>query len=327
MRRRTFISTSVTSAAVALASCSKNAYAVRRTSPMKELPRRPYGNTGEYLSILGFGGVVVRGIEQNEADRAVRKAIDAGVNYFDVAPTYGDAELRLGPALKEFRNDVFLACKSTQRTAESITKELHQSLKNLRTDHFDLYQLHSLTTAKDIKTAFGDDSALEAVLRAKEKGLVRYVGFSAHSVEAAMEALEYYDFDSMLVPINFVMWNRGNFGPQLIEYARSKGTAVLALKSMALTRLKEGEERPFPGIWYRPVANVEEAVKALSFTLSLPVTAAIPPGYGELFWTALKAAPDIFPLSEEEKDELKLKSKNYEPIFRYPSGSFNLVSE
>ena len=115
---------------------------------------RTMTKTGEYLSILGFGGVVVRGVEQDVANRAVIRAVEAGINYFDVAPTYGDAEIKLGPALEPFRKDVFLACKSTERTADGITKELQQSLKNLRTDYFDLYQLHSLTTAGDISTAF-----------------------------------------------------------------------------------------------------------------------------------------------------------------------------
>jgi len=292
-----------------------------------EMPKRPYGQTGVFLSIVGLGGMVLNGTEQNQANTIVRDAIRAGINYFDVAPTYGDAELKLGPALEPYRKDVFLACKSTERTKSGINEELNRSLERLRTDHFDLYQLHALTTVEDIRTAFGKNGALEAVLDAREKGTIRYIGFSAHSIEAAMEALEYYRFDSILVPLNFVTWYHGNFGPQLVEYARSRGAAVLALKSMALTRLPRGEKSPFPNCWYQPVTDAETAALALRFTLSLPVTAAVPPGDESLWRRAVTLAPSFLPLSEAEHNHLQSLAGATEPIFSYPSDQFNLVGK
>ena len=324
MRRRTFLTASTISGAGILHHNSVQPVQAAQTSKPENLQWRPYGNTGEYLSVIGFGGIVVKDAEQETANKAVKDAIDVGVNYFDVAPTYGDAELKLGPALEPYRSDVFLACKSTKRTAKDITEELNRSLKRLRTDHFDLYQLHALTTVEDIKIAFGKDGALEAVRDAREKGLVRHIGFSAHSVEAAMEALELFDFDSILVPINFVVWNNGNFGSQLVEYARSKGAAVLALKSMAFTRVAQGKENPYPKCWYQPCTDEEKAALALRFTLSLPVTAAIPPGDERLFRMALSLAHTFIPLSEREKDDVKLLAQGVEPVFSYPSGSFRL---
>jgi aryl-alcohol dehydrogenase-like predicted oxidoreductase len=296
-------------------------------SETQEVPKRPYGETGEFISILGFGGMVLKGMEQDRANKVVGDAVKAGINYFDVAPTYGDAELKLGPALEPYRNNVFLACKSTQRTKEEIEKELRQSLNRLRTDNFDLYQLHALTTPEDIRVAFGKGGALEAIEEAREKGLVRYIGFSAHSVEAAMEALEQFRFDSILVPVNFVTWYRGNFGPQLIQYARSRGAAVLALKSMAFTTLERGTTRPYANCWYQPVTSRETASLALRFTLSLPVTAAIPPGDENLFRMAIKLAPSFLPLSENEKDRLKTIASDTTPIFRYPSARFEIVKK
>src|SRR6185436_18149465 len=113
--------------------------------------KRPLGRTGENLSVLGFGGIIVMDETPAQAAVFVSKALDAGVNYFDVAPSYGNAEERLGPALEPHRNKVFLACKSTQRKAEACRKELEASLKKLRTDHVDLYQLHAMTSKEDLE--------------------------------------------------------------------------------------------------------------------------------------------------------------------------------
>jgi len=110
-----------------------------------KLPRRAYGDTGERLSIIGFGGMVVNGVEQEHANRFVAEAIERGVNYFDVAPSYGDAEFRLGPALEPYRKNVLLACKTERLTKEGAAAELAESLQRLRTDHVDLYQLHAIT--------------------------------------------------------------------------------------------------------------------------------------------------------------------------------------
>jgi len=147
------------------------------------------------------------------------------------------------------------------------TGELHNSLKVLRTDYFDLYQLHALTTPDDIKTAFGKDGALEAVEKAKKEGIIRYAGFSSHSVESAMEALENYDFNTVLFPVNFATWYKENFGPQVVEYAKNKGTAVLAIKAMACSVFPEGKEKKYPNCWYLPLSEPEDALLGLRFTL------------------------------------------------------------
>jgi len=112
------------------------------------------------LSIIGFGGIVVKDAKPEDASVLVKLAIDSGINYFDVAPSYGDAEIKLGPALEPYRKNVFLACKTTKRTKDESRAELEQSLQHLRTDHFDLYQLHAVTTIEDVNTIFGPDGAI-----------------------------------------------------------------------------------------------------------------------------------------------------------------------
>ncbi|HOK29791.1 MAG TPA: aldo/keto reductase [bacterium] len=283
------------------------------------MDKRPYGKTGEMLSIIGFGGIVAAELPQEEANSIVALAIDRGVNYFDVAPTYMDAEERLGIALKGKRNNIFLACKTGKRTKEEARKELENSLRLLNTDHFDLYQLHSMTTDEDFEVAMGPGGAMETFVKAKDEGLIRYIGFSAHSVEVALKLLDAFQFDSVLFPLNWVNYFNANFGPQVVEKAMAKGVARLALKAMAKTVIPEGQSRKYEKCWYLPVDEPELASLALRFTLSQPITAAIPPGEPKLFKMALDIAEKFTPITEEEIRLLKEKAKGLEPIFRLRS--------
>ena len=278
--------------------------------------RRAYGATGESLSIVGMGGVVVDHMEATEAVRIVGKAIDRGVNYFDVAPAYGDAEERLGPALAPYRDGVFLACKTGMRDRAGAETELQRSLRRLRTNHFDLYQLHGMTTDEDLERATGPDGALEALVRARRDGLVRYLGFSAHSAEVALELMDRFDFDSVLFPLNWVLYLEAGFGPQVVEKAAKKGMAVLALKAMAMQLIPEGGERVRSKCWYEPAEDPELAALALRFTLSQPATAAIPPGDPGLFELALDIAGDFIPITDDEVEILKARAQGKQPIFQ-----------
>ena len=145
------------------------------------IPRRQYGRTEEQLSVIGFGGMVVQDVSPKQAANFVAQAVEKGINYFDVAPFYGNAEQRLGPALKPYRKNCFLACKTLERDAAGAARELKQSLRLLKTDHFDLYQLHALTDVDEVEQAFGPGGAMETFLKAQKDGKIRYIGFSAHS--------------------------------------------------------------------------------------------------------------------------------------------------
>lgn len=281
------------------------------------LPRRRYRDNVE-LSIVGLGGIVVVGQEQNAANREVAQAFDRGVNYFDVAPQYGkgEAETKLGPALEPYRKNAFLACKTLERTAEGARKELERSLQRLRTDHFDLYQFHAVTTMKDVETILGPGGAGETFLKARQQGKVRYLGCSAHSVEAVTAMMERFPLDSILFPINFVCFGQGNFGPQVIAKAKEKGIARLALKAIAKTRAARGTARPYPKCWYVPVDDREQARQALRFTLSQEITATVPPGDERLFRMLVQLAMEFQPMSAAEQKSLLATTAGIEPIFR-----------
>jgi aryl-alcohol dehydrogenase-like predicted oxidoreductase len=320
MKRRKFIGLSAMSLPL-VSMFPAELGSIGRTRVKGKIEKRSLGKTGEKLSVIGFGGIVVKDASPEEADQRVKMAIDQGVNYFDVAPSYGNAEEMLGPALEPYRNDVFLACKTGRRKKDEARKELEESLEKLRTDHFDLYQLHAVTKMEDVDTILGKGGALEAFEAARNEGLVRYLGFSAHSVEAAMALMEAYDFDTILFPFNYATWYAGDFGPQVLEKAREKEMGILALKAMAWRRWEEGEERTISKTWYKPLTDRDAAKEGLRFTLSHPVTSTIPPGHEDLFAMGLELAKDFQPMDPEEILAVKEKAMNTPPLFRYPMDS------
>lgn len=282
-------------------------------------PKRALGKTGVELSIIGFGGIVVTDTSPSFASNIVAEAFDRGINYFDVAPTYGNAEERLGPALEPYRQRVFLACKTQKRDKDGAAAELENSLKLLRTDHFDLYQLHALTKMDELDKALGPGGAMETYVAARKAGKIRFIGFSAHSVETALAAIDRFDFDTILFPFNFVLFSQANFGPQVLERARQKGMGVLALKAMAKTawpKTMKEEERAQPKCWYQPAPLPEEASLALRWTLSKPITAAVPPGDEKYFRLAMDVAQKFEPLRDEEEKTLMARAAGVEPLFR-----------
>ena len=282
------------------------------------MDKRLLGKTGESLSIIGFGGIVVKDEEPASARRLVARAVERGVNYFDIAPTYGNAEERLGPALEPYRASVFLACKTTQRTAEGARAELERSLQRLRTDHLDLYQLHAVRNLAEVDQITAPGGALEAFLAARQRGQVRYIGFSAHSEEAALALLDRFSFDSILFPFNWVCWHQGGFGPRALQAAQRQGIGILALKALARRPWQEGEALPWPKCWYAPVNTFEEAELALRFTLSRPVTAAVCPSHAELLWWACDIADRFQPLTADEEALVAQQSVGLKPIFPQP---------
>ena len=279
---------------------------------------RELGRTGRHLSVIGFGGILLKAEPQSEADRFVSFAVDQGVNYFDVSPIYGDAEERLGPALKPHRPGVFLACKTRERGAAGAEQELDRSLKRLQTDFLDLYQLHAMATTEDVERALGPGGAVELAVKAKEQGKVRHIGFSAHSAEVAVELISRFPFETVLLPLNFASYWKGDFGPQVVRAAQGKGIGLLAIKAMARTKLPEGTDREktrWPKCWYTPLDEEGIATLALRFTLSLPVTAAIPPGEKALWEMALREAQNPRPFTAEDEALLREVAGRTEPLF------------
>jgi predicted aldo/keto reductase-like oxidoreductase len=316
MKRREFLQT--TAATAAMLSCFPPTLGAIERDTTSRMEKRALGKTGEKLSILGFGSFVLDKSTPEQAAQWVREAYEAGINYFDVAPTYGIAEERLGPVLAPYRKNVFLACKTTQRSKNEANTELEQSLTRLRTDHVDLYQLHAVTTLAEVEQIFGLSGAIHAFESAKKAGKTRFLGFSAHSVESALALMDRYAFDTILFPVNYATWHAGNFGPQVLAKAQAKQMGILAIKALAKRPWQKGAPRTAPKCWYEPFTQPDEAMLALRFTLSHPVTAAVTPADEKCMQLALSLAPKFTPLSAAEAEAIKKNAMTQEPIFRYP---------
>lgn len=277
-------------------------------------PKRILGKTDEQVSIIAFGGIVVMDAEPAHAAKVVEEAVARGINYFDVAPTYGDAELKLGPALKPYRDKVFLACKTQKRDKAGAEKELRESLNRLETDHFDLYQLHAIADVeKDVKAALGKGGAMETILAAKRQGMIRYIGFSAHSAEAALAAMREFEFDTAMYPVNFACHYNSGFETEVLAEARGQGMGIIALKAMAKQRW-QGPKR-YDKCWYEPIDERELARKALSWTLAQGVSVAIPPGEEALWRMAVELGPECSEPTGIELSELKQIASRCKVIF------------
>jgi len=289
-------------------------------TPQGAVERRRYGRTDERLSIIGFGGILVMNTTPQEAADFVAKAVDRGVNYFDVAPSYGNAQDCSGPALTPHRQKCFLACKTLKRDAAGAKEELEASLKTLQTDHFDLYQLHALTKVAELEQVFALGGAVGTLLKAKKEGKIRHIGFSARDERAALAAQERFDFDSILFPLGFPTWIKGQFGPAVHRKAKDAGRGILALKAMAHQKWPEKskpEDRRWKKAWYEPFDDIDKVALGLRFTLHLPVTAMLTPGQWELFKMALDLAQAgaLTPLNDNERKLAEEVASKSDPIF------------
>ena len=311
MERRDFLKQSALTAAAAVTT------KLSAATPTNPIARRPLGKTDEQLSIIGFGGIVVMNEETGAASNIVAEAVDRGINYFDVAPSYGNAQERLGPALAPYRKNCFLACKTEGRMKDDSRKQLEESLRLLKTDHVDLYQFHALTKMTDLDKVLGPGGAMETMGAAKKEGKIRYIGFSVHSAETAVAAMDRYNFDTVLFPVNFVLFSQANFGPQILKKAQEKDMGILALKAMAKTVWSTGQKQnhPDPKCWYQPAAFPDEAMLGLRWTLGHPITAALPPGDEKYFRLAMDVAQNYKPLEQHEEQALIARATGVEPIF------------
>ncbi|MBI5691231.1 MAG: aldo/keto reductase [Verrucomicrobia bacterium] len=323
MKRRSFLKTM--GAAAGLAAGVRPLFADpadpsrRLISHPSGLPRRVLGRTGQAISIIGFPGLALARTTQEEANRAVRASFESGMNYFDVAPAYGNgkAEIAMGPALQALpRDQVFLSCKTKKRDAAGAMQELEQSLVRLKTDHFELYQLHVMSTAAEVKEAFGPGGAIETLLKAREQGKVRWLGFSAHTKEAALDCLRHFKFETVMYPVNFVEHYQHKFDPEVLALARQSGAAVIAIKPISAGSWKPGEKKTRNNYWYRALEEQDEINLAMRFALSLdPVVSAIPTSFIDLNERSIIAGRAFRPATDTDLKSMQALAEKYSPLF------------
>lgn len=319
MKRRTFLK-SVGGAAGGLAWGSDALLGGDQPATAEErvagVPRRVLGRTGQKLSVVGFPGLALNQCEQKQATEGLHKALDRGINYFDVAPAYGNAETKMGIGLEGIGRDrYFLACKTKKRDKAGAREELERSLKLLKTDHFDLYQLHHLRFPDEVKQALGPDGAMEALLAAQKEGKVKHLGFSAHTTKGALHAMKGFRFDTAMFPISFVELLTSGFGRAVLDLAKEQGVAVLAIKGMSRGVWPKDVEKTRKW-WYRSVEEPQEVDMAIRYTLSQSnVVATIPPSFLDLLDKAIEAAKKLQPVTPAEVDRLREIARSCESLF------------
>lgn len=281
---------------------------------------QPFGRTGHKSSRAIFGAAALSRVSQAEADRTLEVLLKYGVNHIDTAASYGDAELRIGPWMKKHRQDFFLATKTEKRTFQGAWDELHRSLDRLQVESIDLWQMHILVDPVEWELAMGPGGALEAFIRAREQGLVRFLGVTGHELSVAsmhLRSLERFDFDSVLLPYNFPLMQNTQYAADfeaLLESCQEKGVAVQTIKS--LTRRPWGERPQTRATWYEPLEKQADIDRAVHWVLGRPEVFLNTVADIDLLARVLDAAARFqVPPSESEMLEMA-KSKKMEPLFR-----------
>jgi len=283
------------------------------------MEKRRFGRSGHMSTIAIFGAAAFWETSQRDADKTMELVIEAGINHIDVAPSYGQAELRLGPWMARERQRFFLGCKTMERAKEGAWKELQSSLLKLQTGAFNLYQLHAVNSIQELDEVTMKGGALEAALQAKDEGLTQHIGITGHGINAPaiyLEALKRYDFDSVLFPLNFVLMAdteyRKNAENLLSECAR-KDVGVMAIKSIA--KGLWGEREHTATTWYEPFDKKSEIQKAVNFVLSHKVTGICTVGDTHVLPIVLQACKKFALLTEVEREEIIATGKNYPSLF------------
>ncbi|MDD4524341.1 MAG: aldo/keto reductase [Lachnospiraceae bacterium] len=284
--------------------------------------RRKLGNTEYQVSPVAYGGIVSMSDGQKESDRYVKWAMDHGINYYDVAPTYGDAQEKLGNSLRPYRNDVYLACKTEQRGAKGAEEALKESMRLLHTDYFDNYQLHGLVSVAEVETVFGKGGAMEVIMPLHEQGVLRKLGITCHNEDAALRAMELYDFDTVLFPLNWHMNMEYSFGNRVVMTAKARGMGILGMKSLidrAWINEEEREKSMFPKSWCKPIDadNTPLRVAAMKYALSLGADTLVPPGNFHDFSFAVEHIDECLENPLDEKDITLLK-QSLKDVRKYP---------
>jgi aryl-alcohol dehydrogenase-like predicted oxidoreductase len=234
----------------------------------------PFGRTGHLSTRVLFGAAALGGMRQERADQVLDLLLEFGVNHIDTAASYGDSELRVGPWMDGYRDRFFLATKTGERTREGARASLHRSLERLRVAQIDLLQLHNLVDEAGWQTAFAPGGAVEALLEARDQGLVRFLGVTGHGTYAPgmhRRSLERFPFDSVLLPYNYSMMGEPRYTADfeaLFRLCQERGVAVQTIKSVARRRWQQAPERRFS--WYEPLRDRDAVRRAVHFVLGRP---------------------------------------------------------
>lgn len=285
------------------------------------MEKRTLGKTGHESTVLTFGAYAIGPISQDEADRTIEYALAHGINHFDIAPSYADAELRLGDYLKRHPlPDVFISCKTQERSRAGAEMELKRTLDRLGRDKFDLYQFHAVCTMADLEDVFALDGSAEAVLAARKEGLVGNIGITGHGMEGPavhLAATERFDFATVMTACNPFLYSIPQFRDDwdaLMAQCSARHIGVQVLKAGALGPW--GDRTPTHQTWYAPLVDQEAVNRSVAWVLQTqPVTTLASSGDPAIFEKMVIAAEAYAVTKAMSVDEILQLTPEYGNIF------------
>ena len=280
------------------------------------MEKRRLGKTKQMVSVLTFGSAALWNISQGEADEAIGKYVGLGVNYFDVSPEYGQAEVRLGPWMEKHHKEIFLASKTTERSKVRAWESLKRSLDTLRVDGCNLFQFHGVQDIETLNAVLSPKGALEMALEAKQQGLVQYIGITGHRPFVLIEALNHFDFDTVLFPLNRVLaTHRDDYNDftALVELASQKDVGIIIIK--AITKQPWQAALRMYKTWYEPFDQQEDIDKSVWYALSQDITTYAMASDLRLWPMIVGAAERFKPLDVQEQETVVREVRRYRPLF------------
>ncbi len=278
---------------------------------------RPLGKTRHDSSLAILGGAALYDVSQEEADVLADFAVEHGVNQIDVAPTYGKAEELLAPAIKRHAGHFFIGCKTNEWSSQAAAADLDRSLERLGVECLDLYQLHAVATWEEYEQAMGPAGAMESIVKGREAGKLKHIGITSHGLKAPeiqLRALNDFDFDTLMLPLNFQMWANQAYREkleQLLAVAAEKQVGVIVIKAIAKQPWQtEQDKRPYAP-WYEPFADEAMIQKCLDFSLSRDICCASTVGDVGLAKKFISAASKFTPMAQDEQDALLAGAGEY----------------
>ncbi|HVM96313.1 MAG TPA: aldo/keto reductase [Candidatus Acidoferrales bacterium] len=268
------------------------------------IEKAPFGRTGHHSTRALFGAAALGAMKQEKADQVLDLLLEFGINHIDTAASYGDSELRVGPWMKQHRKEFFLATKTGDRTYAGARDSVQRSLDRLCVDQLDLIQLHNLVDEDEWRTAMGPGGALEALIEARERGWVRFIGVTGHGTRVAamhIRSLAHFACDSVLLPLNYTMLTLPQYAAdfeRLMTICRENEVAVQTIKSIARRRWGDSTERRFS--WYEPLRDAEAIRRAVHFVLGRSGIFLNTSSDATLLRTTLEAASKDAPLPPDE---------------------------
>jgi len=283
------------------------------------MEKRRLGRLGHESSVLIYGGAALAEVSQDVADDSIRQALDAGINHLDVAASYGEAEVRLGPWMPEIRDRVFLATKTEKRDREGAWRELHRSLERLHTDRLDLWQLHAVGNLDDLDRITGPGGALEAAVRARDEGIVGAIGITGHGDGAAtthLEGLRRHPFETVLTPLNPVLWRDPSYRANylaLVAEVRRQDAGLMTIKTASRRNWPQGSDHRYT-TWYEPYDDQERIRAAVSWVLAHEEVSGIPTA-SDVTLLAMLVEAERRRISPEQADERLAEDPDYSSPF------------